>query len=39
VRRGITVLTKSDAVDADTLEVLRLEVEDYVRGSFLDAAQ
>src|ERR1017187_9579772 len=38
-RRGITVLTKSDAVDADTLEVLRLEVEDYVRGSFLDAAQ
>jgi selenocysteine-specific elongation factor len=37
VRRGITVLTKSDAVDAETLEVVRLEVEDYVRGSFLDA--
>ena len=36
VRRGITVLTKSDAVDAETLEVVRLEVEDYVRGSFLD---
>jgi selenocysteine-specific elongation factor len=35
IRRGITVLTKSDAVDADTLEVVRLEVEDYVRGSFL----
>jgi selenocysteine-specific elongation factor len=39
IPRGITVLTKSDAVDAETLEVVRLEVEDYVRGSFLDAAQ
>ena len=38
IRRGITVLTKSDAVDAETIEVVRLEVEDYVRGSFLDAA-
>jgi selenocysteine-specific elongation factor len=37
VRRGITVLTKSDLVDSDTLEVVRLEVEDYLRGSFLDA--
>jgi selenocysteine-specific elongation factor len=36
IRRGITVLTKSDAVDAETIEVVRLEVEDYVRGSFLD---
>src|ERR1700687_4462508 len=36
IRRGITVLTKSDAVDSETLEVVRLEVEDYVRGSFLD---
>lgn len=39
IRRGITVLTKSDAVDADTLEVVRLEVEDFVRGSFLDPTQ
>src|SRR6202047_1734203 len=38
IRRGITVLTKSEAVDAETLEVVRLEVEDYVRGSFLDTA-
>ncbi len=37
IRRGLTVLTKSDMVDSDTLEVVRLEVEDYVRGSFLDA--
>ena len=39
VRRGITVLTKSDAVDPETLEVVRLEVEDYLRDSFLDPAQ
>jgi selenocysteine-specific elongation factor len=39
IRRGITVLTKADTVDAETLEVVRLEVEDYVRGSFLDPAQ
>src|ERR1700747_101757 len=39
VRRGITVLTKSDLGDRDTLEVLRLEVEDFLRGSFLDPAQ
>ncbi len=38
VRRGITVLTKSDLVDADTLGVVRLEVEDFLRGSFLDPA-
>src|SRR5262252_4329734 len=31
VQRGITVLTKSDAVDADTLDVVRLEVEDFLR--------
>lgn len=36
VRRGITVLTKSDLVDADTLEVARLEIEDFLRGSFLE---
>ncbi len=38
IRRGITVLTKADAVDADTLEVVRLEVADFVRGSFLDVS-
>jgi selenocysteine-specific elongation factor len=38
VRRGITVLTKADLVDADTLEVARLEIEDFLRGSFLDGA-
>jgi len=38
VRRGITVLTKSDAVDAETLDLVRLEVEEFLRGSFLDTA-
>ncbi|MGC1372834.1 MAG: selenocysteine-specific translation elongation factor [Candidatus Sulfotelmatobacter sp.] len=36
VPRGLTVLTKSDAVDAETLEVLRWEVEEFLRGTFLD---
>src|ERR1700736_2505699 len=39
VQRGITVLTKSDAVDAETLDVVRLEVEEFLRGTFLDSAQ
>src|SRR3954451_17632591 len=38
IRHGITVLTKSDMVDGDTLEVVRLEVEEFLRGSFLDPA-
>jgi len=39
VRRGITVLTKSDAVDAETLDVVRLEVGEFLHGSFLDSSQ
>ncbi len=38
VQRGIVVLTKSDLVDADTLELVRLEVRDLVKGSFLEDA-
>ncbi|MBV8052577.1 MAG: selenocysteine-specific translation elongation factor [Acidobacteriaceae bacterium] len=38
VRRGITVLTKADTVDAETLDVVKLEVEEFLRGSFLDPA-
>src|ERR1700756_4610839 len=37
VRRGITVLTKADTVDAETLDVVKLEVEEFLRGSFLDS--
>jgi selenocysteine-specific elongation factor len=38
VPRGIAVLTKSDLVDPETLDVVRLEVEDFLRNSFLDSA-
>src|SRR5689334_21189800 len=38
VKRGLTVLTKSDLVDKETLDVLRLEVGEFVRGSFLEGA-
>jgi len=39
IQRGITVLTKSDTVDNDTLDVVRLELEDFLKGSFLDPAR
>src|SRR6201996_3483551 len=38
VARGVVALTKSDLVDADTAELARLEIEDYVRGTFLEGA-
>ena len=38
IQRGITVLTKSDLVDRDTLDVVRMEVEDFLRDSFLQNA-
>jgi selenocysteine-specific elongation factor len=39
IPRGITVITKTDMVDEEMLNLVRLEIEDFVRGSFLDAAQ
>ena len=39
VERGVVALTKSDLVDKDTLELVRLEAEEYVRGSFLADAR
>jgi selenocysteine-specific elongation factor len=38
VKRGVVALTKSDLVDADTAGLARLEVEEYLRGSFLENA-
>ncbi|GAC1435361.1 MAG: selenocysteine-specific translation elongation factor [Terriglobales bacterium] len=38
VQRGITVLTKADLVDDETLEVLQLEVKEFLSGSFLDTS-
>ena len=39
VQRGITVLTKSDLVDAETLGVVKMEVAEFLKGSFLDPAR
>jgi selenocysteine-specific elongation factor len=38
VKSGLIALTKSDLVDEELLELARAEVEDFVRGSFLDGA-
>jgi selenocysteine-specific elongation factor len=38
LRHGIVVLTKSDLADPDLLELVRLEVDEFVRGSFLEDA-
>src|SRR6266849_4961790 len=38
VKRGVVALTKSDMVDSETLELVRLEVEEFLRGSFLEQA-
>jgi len=38
IPRGIIVLTKSDLVDKDILDLVRLEVEEFVAGSFLEGA-
>ena len=38
VTAGVVALTKSDLVDAETIELVRLETADLVRGSFLEAA-
>jgi len=38
IPRGMVALTKMDLVDADVLELVRLEVEEFLRGSFLEGA-
>ncbi|MGL6072646.1 MAG: selenocysteine-specific translation elongation factor [Fimbriiglobus sp.] len=38
VSRGIVVLTKADLVDSETLELRRLEIEEWLRPSRLQAA-
>jgi selenocysteine-specific elongation factor len=37
-RQGLVAITKADLVDRETLELVRLEVEDFVRGSFLEGS-
>ncbi len=38
IPRGIIAITKSDLVDADTLGLVRMEIEEFVDGSFLEGA-
>jgi selenocysteine-specific elongation factor len=38
IKSGLIALTKSDMVDAELLELARSEIEDFVRGSFLEDA-
>jgi len=36
IRTGVVAITKSDLVDADIVELVRLEIEELVAGSFLE---
>lgn len=38
IPRGLVVLTKCDLVDDEVLELVRLEAEEFLRGSFLEGA-
>ena len=38
IRRGLIVITKSDLVDREVLDLVRLEVQEFVAGSFLAGA-
>src|SRR5215813_13841229 len=38
VKSGLVVITKADLVEAELLELARAEVEEFVKGSFLESA-
>ena len=38
VNRGVIALTKTDLVDNDSQELVRMELEEFVKGSFLEGA-
>jgi selenocysteine-specific elongation factor len=38
VHRGVIALTKSDLADSDTRELARMEIEEFVKGTFLAGA-
>jgi selenocysteine-specific elongation factor len=38
IPQGVVALTKADLVDPDILELVRMEVEEFVAGSFLEGA-
>jgi selenocysteine-specific elongation factor len=38
IRKGLVAITKSDLVDKEILDLVRLEVQEFARGSFLEDA-
>jgi len=38
IRQGLVVITKTDLVDQDIIDLVRLEIQEFVRGSFLERA-
>jgi selenocysteine-specific elongation factor len=38
IPQGLVAITKSDLVDAEMLDLVRLEIEEFARGSFLEGA-
>ena len=38
VRQGLVAITKTDLVDSDIFALVRLEIQEFVRGSFLEGA-
>ena len=38
IPRGLVVITKCDLVDQEIVELVQLELQDYLRGSFLEGA-
>jgi selenocysteine-specific elongation factor len=38
IQRGVVALAKADLVDRETLELVRMELDDFLRGSFLENA-
>jgi selenocysteine-specific elongation factor len=38
IRKGLVAITKADLVDADIIDLIRLEMQEFVRGSFLEGS-
>ena len=38
IKKGLVAITKADLVDSETVDLVRLEVQDFVAGSFLEGA-
>jgi selenocysteine-specific elongation factor len=38
IEKGLVAITKADLVDSETVDLVRLEVQDFVAGSFLEGA-